>query len=45
MSSTPATQVRLKAYPTGVVGPDTWTITHDAPAAPGPNQVLLQLQT
>ena len=44
MSALPATQVRLAAYPDGPVGPDTWRITHDAPAAPGPNQVLLQLQ-
>lgn len=43
MPSLPPTQVRLKAYPTGPVGPDTWHMTHDAPAAPGPNQVLLQI--
>ena len=43
MSALPVTQVRLRAYPTGPVGPETWQITHDAPAAPGPNQVLLQM--
>ena len=40
MSALPVTQVRLRAYPTGPVGPETWQITHDAPTAPGPNQVL-----
>ena len=43
MSVLPVTQVRLRAYPTGPVGPETWQITHDAPTAPGPNQVLLQM--
>jgi hypothetical protein len=43
MSALPITQVRLRAYPTGPVGPETWQITHDAPTAPGPNQVLLQM--
>lgn len=39
-----ATQVRLNAYPRGLVGPDTWRLTHDAPGSPASGQVLLKMQ-
>jgi NADPH-dependent curcumin reductase CurA len=39
-----AIQFRLRDHPAGVVQPDTWLKTHDAPSAPGPGQVLAQVK-
>lgn len=38
-----ATQVRLRAYPQGVVGADTWSITNDLPAEPAAGQLLVRM--
>jgi NADPH-dependent curcumin reductase len=40
---TAATQVRLRAYPQGVVGADTWSITNDLPAEPAAGQLLVRM--
>lgn len=38
-----ATQVRLRAYPEGVVSADTWLFTNDEPAEPAPGQLLVRM--
>jgi NADPH-dependent curcumin reductase CurA len=41
---TTATQVRLEAYPEGVVGADTWRVTHDMPEEPAAGQLLVRMR-
>ena len=38
-----AKQVRLRTYPQGVVGADTWSFTDDTPAEPAPGQLLVRM--